>query len=412
MSLIGANNIVVIQKLSDFPTPVSGIIKLENNIDYYINGSINIGTNQIERGISNLITGRDKSNDIIIFTGSTGSMFIDGATGTNQDISIAFVTLAATVTGGSVFNISGTTYNCEIRDCIFGNCVSLGTITGGNILNFRQNLISGCAQGITFGAGNTTLDLNILDSIFLSNTGTCTAVTINNGTYGNIIIRTIQIIVTATQTGLNVGASVVLTYGGIVTVSNFSGAGNKILGINVETLNWKFSGNYGIANKLVNLFIEPYNISPVAVTVPTVAACVTAIYTSVTGQIVLTYSGTADQNANTSFMMPLDYHSNFKIRFFLAPTTTVAAVNTNWSPIVTIKAIGSTMNTVTETLTPQNIISGTANVSYFTGWFTPGTTIIPESIISLRISRLALNAADTYTGTMILFGVQIYYYAV
>jgi hypothetical protein len=408
MSLQSLTNVVIVQKLADFPAPVTGVIKLEDNLTYFINGSVNIGTNQIERGVSNLILGEDKSNDKLIYTG-TSAMFIDGTSGVNQDVSFALCTFAAITSGGSVFNISGTTYNCEIRDCIFGSCTSIGTIAVGNIHNFRNNLITGCANGVSFSSGSAASHLTVIDNISVSNTGTCTSFNINAGTYDSIIIGRLYINAIATQTCFNINASAVVT-NGIISATVFEGAGSKLTGItNIQT-NWLFSGNQGISNGVTQLWIDPYSISPVAVTVPTVAACTTAALSSVTGEIALVYSGTADQNACVSFRVPKDYFSGGKFKIAFAASTTVASVNIVFNPIFTIKKVGDTINTITETPTKITIASGTAFVSQETGYFTVATSLAVDNVIVVRLTRpSSSDASDTYTGSTYVLGLVFEY---
>lgn len=212
------------------------------------------------------------------------------------------------------------------------------------------------------------------------------------------------------QVGLNISSGLTLT-NGILGQNVFIGSGTSVTGINNTTTNWLFNDNTNIANGLSGLFVEPYNISPAAVTVPTAAVCTTVITTSVTGQLANSYLGTADQNANTTFRVPDDYFSNGRFRVFLSPATTVGGVNIVFAPIATIKGSGSTMNTITETLTPQTIASGTAHIMVPSGWFTFATTLVPKQLVSVRLTRPASsNAADTYTGALLNYGFEFEYF--
>jgi len=249
MSLQSLTNVVIIQKLSDFPAPSAGVIKLEDNLTYFINGSVNIGTNQIERGASNIILGEDKSNDKLIYTG-TSAMFIDGTSGTNQDITFAILTIVASAVGGSVFSISGTTYNCEIRDCIFGGCNSLGTITSGNILSLRNNLITSCSGGLSI-IGNSGY-LGISDCIFLSNSSTITCITISSGTFIEISLLRCIFDIVATQTALNISLGLTLNYG-VISNCDFNGVGTNIVNVNFLSPNWVLKANRGVMNTILSL---------------------------------------------------------------------------------------------------------------------------------------------------------------
>lgn len=408
MSLVSLNNITIIQKLADFPAPSAGVIKLEDNITYAINGTVNIGTNQIERGVSNLILGKDKSNDKLVYTG-TSAMFIDGVSGTNQDITFKYLTFISSNTLSSIFNISGTTYNYEARDCVFSNCYSLGIITVGNTLSFKNNLITGCTNGITFASGSSTCNISIFDIFSLSNISTCTVITINNGTYQNIILSRLSLVVPTTQVGLNINGSIVVT-AGILSSALLSGAGTLLTGITSESTNWKFIANTNISNGVAQLSIDPYNIAPAAVTVPTVAACTSAIVSTITGEIALVYSGVADQNACVSFRVPKDYFAGGRFKISFAASTTVASVNIVFNPIFTIKKLGDVINTITETPTKITIGSGTAFVIQETGYFIVASTLAAETIVIVRLTRPSVaDVADTYTGSVYVLGLIFEY---
>src|ERR1700741_4518472 len=208
MALKALNNVVIVKRLEDFPAPVAGKIILVANISYQINGSVNIGTNQIERGISNVIFGLDKSNDKLIYTG-TSSMIIDGTSGANQDMSIAFITLAAITAGGSVFNLTGSTNKIEIRDCIFGSNASLGTLDGGGILAWRSNFCSANSGGLTIKG--TWGYVAIADTFWVTNSSTITCISIPSGSFTEIKITRNIFDVSASQTALNISTEVTAT---------------------------------------------------------------------------------------------------------------------------------------------------------------------------------------------------------
>ena len=242
---IEASNVVMIQALSDFPTPVAGVITLVDNITYQINGSVNIGTNQIKRGVSNKIFGLDKSNDKLIYTG-TSAMFIDTA---NMDISITFVTIANVTAGSTAFSWTGTTNNTQITDCIFGSCKSLGSISGGNLVIFNNNYITLCSAGLTFTG--TINEVIVADNVWDDNSSTITCISVPSGTYNNFKISRNMFDMASGQTALNLSNSAITNGAGVIEICDFTGVGTYVVEANFASPVWQFRNNRGIINTFI-----------------------------------------------------------------------------------------------------------------------------------------------------------------
>lgn len=162
-----------------------------------------------------------------------------------------------------------------------------------------------------------------------------------------------------------------------------------------------------LGNKKI-LYYDPYAISPVSVTSPTAAACSTVNQSSVTGLIALRFSGTADQNASMNFRIPDDYLRNG--RFKISWSTSSTSANTVYfAPILTVVSLGGSLVSQTETLTPQTIAAGTINLRQETGYFIPTVSFSKGQLGVLRLTRLATNANDTFTGTVFINGVIFEY---
>src|SRR3990170_1501689 len=127
-------NYVLVRSLSDLPSPVSGNITLTNNTAYEIVGPINLGTNTITFGTSNLLFGIDKSDDKLIYTG--GAAMFNNA---NKDFTIHTLTIQCSGLG-QVFSCAGSTNNIQIYNNIFAGCNSIGSFVGGGLLAFNENL--------------------------------------------------------------------------------------------------------------------------------------------------------------------------------------------------------------------------------------------------------------------------------
>ena len=228
------NNRVIIKSLSDFPTPVAGVITLQDNYSYEINGSINIGTNTITLGVSNTIFGIDKSSDKLIYTGTSAMI-----SATNQDLTIKFITIAAITAGGSVFSITAaTTNNIQITDNIFGSCASIGTITGGNFLILDRNLFSNNTTGITIAG--TCNYFTYSDNQHSVTAGTCLTTTAT--TFNTIYVTRNFFTVTSPATAMNINAGTVVNVG-ILKNNLCIGTGTYLTGITLLTPNWTISTN-------------------------------------------------------------------------------------------------------------------------------------------------------------------------
>lgn len=241
-------NYVLVKSKSDLPTPVGGIITLANNCAYELNGTINLGTDRIVVGTSNIIYGIDKSDDILIYTGSG-----DAITGTNQDLSLRSFTIVANTSGAKCFNLSGDATNrLEIAEIIFANSDEIGTITGGfATIVFRNNLLTGNSDGLTISGNNN--DLFITDNVIENFLTTPTFFTVGTGNYHTIIIDRNMFETATGQTALNISNTIVFTGGGTLQSNVFEGAGTYLTGINANTSGWRIPprSNVGVAGLLV-----------------------------------------------------------------------------------------------------------------------------------------------------------------
>lgn len=251
-------NHVLVKVKADLPAPSGGVITLADNTAYEINGTIALGTDRIATGVSNIIYGVDKSDDILTYTGTSNMI-----SSTNKDIIVSKVTLVANGLGSKVFSLIGTgtgTERLEISECIIANSVNVGSVTGGfATIVFRNNLVTGCAQG--FEVSGTNGDLFITDNPMEAFTGTAVAFTLADGasTYHTVIISRNMFEMGSGQTALSIATAVDVTDGGIIAVNSFEGAGTYLSGIDAGTEGWLIAplGNVGIAGKT---FLPPFQL--------------------------------------------------------------------------------------------------------------------------------------------------------
>jgi hypothetical protein len=224
---------VNVTSLSDLPTPVAGVITLTDNVTYRIKGLVAIGTNRIEFGVSNTIVGVDKSNDGFLYTG-TGSLF----SCTNRTLSIVNIIMVAP--SGTFFNFTNTTaFSIQVRDCITAQG-NLGTINGGDIVAFNNNVVSPLSgSGLVFTG---TFDKIAIASNFFENVSANEQVYFNSATCD--IIKIVDNDFETNVVGIRVETTTITSNGGGSIVSNgFSGTGSPIVGIDTDTELWILAGN-------------------------------------------------------------------------------------------------------------------------------------------------------------------------
>ena len=155
------SNYVLVQSAADFPAPSGGVITLDTNTYYEVNGTIVLGNSIDVNGA--YIVGLDANEDILVRGG--GTLFSGSKGGT-----IKTLTLAAP--SGTIFNINDTVgdQNLIIQSCIMANSGSVGTLKGFNLV--FQNIIqySGNTTGITYENINDLLMSNL--GWFINNSGT------------------------------------------------------------------------------------------------------------------------------------------------------------------------------------------------------------------------------------------------
>ncbi len=202
------NNFVLVKSQADFPAPVGGIITLQTNTYYEINGTINLTASIDLNGA--YISGLDAWEDVLSYN---GTVFVGNQGGSIRNIAIAG--------GGTAFNITGGT-TFTVQNTIVYQMASVGTISNvglyfSNIMLFYLN-----TNGITYNNIQSLLLSN--QSWFEGNGGTYETFT---GTFGQIQKVGGLSTVTAGATGLNVSSNPTLGEG-ILMSCVFSGAGTYV----------------------------------------------------------------------------------------------------------------------------------------------------------------------------------------
>lgn len=211
-------NYVLVKSEADLPTPAAGVITLNTNTLYEINGTVVLNNSINLNGA--YVIGIDTNEDKLVRVG--GAIFSG-----NNGGSIRNLVLSAPG-GGTVFNIdasSGTDKNLILQNCIIANSGSVGSLN--NFFLVFSNIVqfSGNANGITY---------NNITKLLLSNQGWFPD---NSGTFetfsGSFLV--IQKVggfsqAPAGSTALRTTGITSVGISGMMQTVEFSGAGTRIAG--------------------------------------------------------------------------------------------------------------------------------------------------------------------------------------
>jgi hypothetical protein len=228
------SNYVVVNELSDFPSPVSGVITLADYTTYELNGNVNVGTNTIAIGSASAILGKNKFVDAITYTGTASLFNISNKSAVFRSFSVY-----STTAGSKVFSASGTSNLVQVFDIMFTNCKSIGEFDGGFGVNINNCAVQGCADGFTFKGTLAHLFYN--NNKHCSNTGKI--VQIPSGTFASVQIQNNYFEIDENDTGLYMQASSATVSDAKIVNNFFHGDGDYIAGVTTEYNEWFFYGN-------------------------------------------------------------------------------------------------------------------------------------------------------------------------
>lgn len=244
--LMIGSTVKIVQQLSDFPTPVAGVITLEAGIIYIVTGIVNILANRFVITNGANLCGYLSSHDGIVYTG-TGT-FITGGSSVNM-----FLTnLSFTATSGSstFVEFTGAGSNTEVMSlnaCVVNGFGTLGTITDVNIFAEFRTQFFGFTTGFSF-LGTNQGDFFMSSMDHMPGAGTLTVIDFGTSTWGRIVIETAAFDVAAGQTaisGLADSGNFISSGSGSMSLSSFTGAGTYVSGWDNSDIQLRFLGNEG-----------------------------------------------------------------------------------------------------------------------------------------------------------------------
>jgi len=237
-------NTVTINTLTDFPTPVSGVITLAASTLYLVHGIIDILTNRFVMSANAGIIGNDSSVDKIS-SSTTGTLFT--ATSTFNLKSLGIVAPSA-----KIFDLTGAGSLQEVaflEGIEVTSCTSLGTITNwGFFILIASAHFSATTTGYSFSGacGNLTVDGGVL--VVAAGIG----IDLGTATFSQVYIGpSLSLTVAGGATGLSVAVnSGNINSGGrgIILGNVFDGAGTLSVGLSPADLLWQVSGSQGLSD--------------------------------------------------------------------------------------------------------------------------------------------------------------------
>lgn len=239
-----ATNVVIVNVLSDLPTPSGGKITLAANTLYQFQASINIGTNYLESSDNTSIEGVTGFIAQIVYTGTGGAI-----RGTDCNFSMESITVVPAVAGGKCWDFINVakTKTIYIKEVIVSSQNTLGVIDGFNIQYVKTCNFVGTSNGIQCKGGNYLY----LVSLGFDATNTGTFIDIPSGSWiaGQTIDCTFN--VGATHTAFNLNSAATFSAQMLVQGNVFTGAGNYYTGHDPATYyDVEYKGNTGVANSV------------------------------------------------------------------------------------------------------------------------------------------------------------------
>lgn len=231
-------NYTLVQTVSDFPAPSGGIITLQTDFAYEINGTIILQNNTtIATSGSNTMFSLNREFSKIVGD-NTGPVFT--VTDSNLDVN----NINVENTGGSIFTVTGSTSVLEFDNCGLQDFTTLGTADGVSRLAMENGSITNGTNGVTL---SNTLDSAVIRGTFIGidftgtllDLGTSDTAILEVG--GNIILSANGMVLIS---GLTNGANI--SSGGIgrLITNNSIGPFTSVL-TNITSLDdkWLFDGN-------------------------------------------------------------------------------------------------------------------------------------------------------------------------
>ena len=287
----------LVRSEADFPAPVAGVITLEDNITYKVEGTVTC-TNRIEFGATSPIIGELSTTSTLVYVGSDTFL-----TATNQRMYVSDVGVVTTNPAATLLSKAGTEL-CVFR-CFFINCAGdFGSINSDNDIIFQSGLCIFSGTGVSIKSGPQIPYFEFSDARIIQNSGN-PCIDVTGSDIDDVVISACQFIPAGNGVSIAADAnSVNVNVKAIVRDNDFKLAfGQTWLGggLTVKDINWVFRDNIGLGT-------EPSQV------IGTALLSGNATVTPITANTPVTPSGTYASSAEDQRMQSAAGSNNKRIR--------------------------------------------------------------------------------------------------
>lgn len=235
-----ANNVVVVNQESDFPTQDASTITLEANKSYFIGAVITTSKRFIvEEGAS--IRSINRFSIVLIYTG-TGIMF------TSVNVNWSISNIAFSCSSGTIFAVSGSGNAFAMTDAVCFGADNIGSFTDITAAFSVSAIVSISGQG--FSLAGTISNFTITNFVQIASSATHIGVNFGTAVITNIDISGYEASGPLGSTAISGAASSAnVASSRIATVSNSTLDGSAMVPLSVisrKDIRWRFEGNSGV----------------------------------------------------------------------------------------------------------------------------------------------------------------------
>lgn len=247
-------NLVVVNKLEDFPDPIAGVINLEPLTEYRISAAVET-ENRFQSGSGSRITCSNPFGPALTYTGN-GVMF------SGVDVSFSIVdALLSAPNASQYFNFTGSassvTFGVDTMTLIGGG--KFGTFDGLRSFNVTNIAAFGLTDGITVTNAVDTTIFSALKVNFNTSETNFVGIELTTAVFNTLEISDLIVDAGSGSTGISGAASSVnISSGFIATIQRceFSSNVTPLSGITNEDIRFSFLGNSNIPDSTIDA--NPY----------------------------------------------------------------------------------------------------------------------------------------------------------
>ena len=241
---VAVTNTVIVNSVTDLPTPVADVITLDAGIVYQFESFVNLSANRIVMVAGTAMFANDRIGRGIVSDNVGACVSVSGA-----NITPMITDMVVNSTAGSAFDVN-TGAGLILNNVVTFESAAVSTFDDTGVVSLRTYSVVDAGDGV-FGMlwSGTCAELNV-DTGFCRNWDgvlfDCgTAVFTNGMTFGTGIRMTAKAgatIMSGAANSANIGTGAI----GLVTSNKFIGAGTHLTGIDPTDARWDFHKNTGV----------------------------------------------------------------------------------------------------------------------------------------------------------------------